>query len=89
MNSLSSPSEYPTFNTPDSFASALTDAGIDVVTTANNHSLDRRFYGLSRTLDILDREGLKHTGTFRTPEEDRILMLEQNQNLKRLVQLLS
>lgn len=72
-------SEYPTFNTPDAFAAALADAGIDIVTTANNHSLDRRFYGLSRTLDILDQEGIQHTGTFRTPEENRILMVEQNQ----------
>lgn len=71
-------SEYPTFNTPDAFASALADAGIDIVTTANNHSLDRSFYGLSRTLDVLDQNGIQHTGTFRTPEEDRILVVEQN-----------
>lgn len=71
-------SEYPTFNTPDAFAEALAEAGVDIVTTANNHSLDRRFYGLSRTLDVLDKVGLKHTGTFRTKEEDQILLLEQN-----------
>lgn len=71
-------SEYPTFNTPDAFADALADVGIDVATTANNHSLDRRFYGLSRTLDILDARGIAHTGTFRTPEDDRILFLEKN-----------
>lgn len=71
-------SEYPTFNTPDAFAAALADTGIDIVTTANNHSLDRRFYGLSRTLDILDEVGLKYTGTFRSPDADRILMLDQN-----------
>lgn len=70
-------SEYPTFNTPDAFADALAALGIDAVTTANNHSLDRRFYGLSRTLDVLDRAGLKHTGTFRAPEEDRVLLLEE------------
>lgn len=71
-------SEYPMFNTPDAFADALAEAGVDIVTTANNHSLDRRFYGLSRTLDVLDRLGIRHTGTFRTPEEPRILMVEQN-----------
>ncbi len=71
-------SEYPTFNTPDPFVDALTDIGVDIVTTANNHSLDRHFYGLSRTLDILDQAGIEHTGTFRTPEEDRILITEKN-----------
>lgn len=72
-------SEYPTFNTPDAFADALADAGVSIVTTANNHSLDRRFYGLSRTLDVLDRVGILHTGTFRNPEDARILMVERNQ----------
>lgn len=71
-------SEYPTFNTPDSFARALKDMGLDVALTANNHSLDRRFYGLSRTLDVLDAAGLAHTGTFRSPEEDRILLVDRD-----------
>jgi len=71
-------SEFPTFNTPDAFAEALADAGFDILTTANNHALDRRFYGLSRTLDVLDRYKILHTGTFRTETDDRILMAEKN-----------
>lgn len=60
---------YPQFNTPVEFLDGIADAGFDVITTANNHSLDRRFLGVERTLEALDARGLKHTGTARTPEE--------------------
>ena len=57
------------YNTPDSFAAAVREAGFDLVSTANNHCLDRGTEGLRRTLDVLDRVGLKHVGTARTEEE--------------------
>lgn len=69
-------SEFPCFNTPDAFADALKDCGFNVLTTANNHTLDRRFYGVKRTLDVLDGLGIRHTGSFRTGEEDRVLVGE-------------
>lgn len=70
---------YPMFNSPDSFADALVESGFDVLTTANNHTLDRGPAGLTRTLDILDELDAQHTGTARTAEEaERILMAEVN-----------
>ena len=39
-------SSYPTFNTPDNLAFNLKKLGLDVLTTANNHSLDT---GTART----------------------------------------
>ncbi|MCL1804615.1 MAG: CapA family protein [Clostridiales bacterium] len=60
---------YPMFNAPEILARNLKDAGFTLVSTANNHSLDRRYTGLCATLDHLDEAGLLHTGTFRTPEE--------------------
>jgi len=68
-------SGYPTFNTPDEFAQAAAGAGFDVLTTANNHVLDRGSSGVERTLDVLDGLGVRHTGSARTSEEaDRILV---------------
>ena len=52
------------FNAPDSVAEAVKKIGVDVVSTANNHCLDRGFEGLERTLAALDRIGLDHTGTY-------------------------
>src|SRR5699024_6807953 len=47
-------SGYPMFNSPGQLAQALKQTGFDIITTANNHSLDRRSKGLKRTLDVLD-----------------------------------
>jgi len=57
---------YPEFNSPETLAVALKQAGFTAVTTANNHSLDRREAGVLRTIEHLDRAGLAHTGTFRS-----------------------
>ena len=61
--------EVYSFNTPDSFVYAMKDAGINYVSTANNHCLDRGIDGLIRTLKLLDKYGIKHFGTYRSKEE--------------------
>lgn len=62
-------SGYPAFNSPDDMARDLKALGFGLCLTANNHSLDKGFSGLSRTLDVLDEAGLAHVGTSRTEEE--------------------
>lgn len=57
-------SGYPCFCTPDTFADALKAAGFDLFLTANNHTLDRLDHGLTRTIDVLDRKGIAHLGTY-------------------------
>lgn len=56
-------SSYPQFNYHPSLVGALKNAGIDVVSTANNHALDRRGHGLDRTIENLESAGLPFTGT--------------------------
>ncbi len=60
---------YPQFNTPPFILHALKDAGVDMLTLANNHALDTYFDGLKATLDNVDKVGLDHIGTYRTQEE--------------------
>lgn len=62
-------SGYPAFNSPDDMARGLKELGFDLCLTANNHSLDKGWAGLSRTLDVLDEAGLAHVGTSRSQEE--------------------
>ncbi|MFV0314646.1 MAG: CapA family protein, partial [Anaerotignum sp.] len=51
----------------------------DVLTTANNHSMDTGKDGLLRTLDKLDAYGIDHMGTYRSQQErDEILVKEVN-----------
>ena len=39
-------------NAPDQWPQAIKDSGIDLVTTATNHAMDKQEAGLYRTLDI-------------------------------------
>lgn len=55
---------YPTFNSPVELGEAVKWAGFRVMTTANNHCMDRGETGVLRTIQALDRLGLLHTGTF-------------------------
>ena len=72
-------SNYPQFNSPEELAYGLSDMGIDVLSTAGNHCLDKGFSGLSNTLNVLDSARISHTGTARTEEErDTILFKDVN-----------
>lgn len=55
---------YPRFNSPAALAQALSGAGVDIVTTANNHALDQGEAGVLATLRNLKAAGLLSTGTF-------------------------
>lgn len=54
---------YPRFNAPAELATALVDAGFDVVSTANNHTMDRGIPGVVRTLENIRKSGLVPVGT--------------------------
>lgn len=56
-------------NFPDEFGMAVKNAGFDLVTTANNHMLDKGEEGALRTLDVMDDIGLDHTGSYRNQAE--------------------
>ncbi|TCC41598.1 CapA family protein [Kribbella speibonae] len=60
---------YPLFQGPPQIATALMQTGYDLCTTASNHSFDGGAAGVDRTLDTLDRAGLKHAGTARSRSE--------------------
>ena len=72
---------YPQFSSPAALAAACTDAGIDCLFTANNHSADRGKSGILNTLDRLDSIGIPNTGTFRNlTSRDTLQPLIVNRN---------
>lgn len=72
-------SGYPTFSTPDALATNLREVGFDVLCTANNHSLDKGYKGLTRTLEVLDNNGISHMGTYASEEsQGKILVKDVN-----------
>lgn len=58
-------SGYPRFNYHPRIAGQLKAAGIDIVSTANNHAMDRGSLGVDRTIDALRAAGLAYTGTIK------------------------
>lgn len=56
-------SGYPLFNFNPALATALRNAGIDAVSTANNHILDRGPEGIDATLRVLEANGILQHGT--------------------------
>ncbi|MHC8522059.1 CapA family protein [Rossellomorea sp. H39__3] len=48
-------STYPSFNSPYEIIDTLQDVGVDVVTTANNHSIDRGEKGLLSAIDYYEK----------------------------------
>ena len=75
-------SGYPTFNSPDELALDLKELGIDILTTANNHCIDKGYTGLERTLNVLDEYGIAHTGTSRTEEEQNTILMKDLNGIK-------
>ncbi len=71
-------STYPAFNTPEQMGESLARVlGLDLLSTANNHSMDRGLSGLETTLDFLDSYGIAHTGTYRSEEESEELFIAE------------
>ncbi|RZU19402.1 poly-gamma-glutamate synthesis protein (capsule biosynthesis protein) [Kribbella rubisoli] len=60
---------YPLFQGPPQIATALKQTGYDLCTTASNHSFDGGANGVDRTLNTLEKVGLKHAGTARSRAE--------------------
>ena len=71
-------SGYPEFATHENVIKALKDTGFDVLSTANNHAYDRRLKGIDRTIDTIEKYGLKRTGTFKENESTNPLIVDVN-----------
>ncbi|MFC5699970.1 CapA family protein [Cohnella faecalis] len=73
---------FPRFNAPAELADALKGAGVQLVSTANNHSMDRGFTGIVRTLRNVRQAGLVPFGTSSSPEDAERLVIEERNGIK-------
>ncbi|MCX4885476.1 CapA family protein [Streptomyces sp. NBC_00847] len=67
--------DHPVFKSPPEIAQGLAATGYDGCSTASEHSLDDGADGVRRTLDALDRAGVRHTGSARTEAEARTVTI--------------
>ena len=75
-------SSYPTFNTPEALATDLKEVGIDLLCTANNHSLDTGYSGIESTINYLDNAGILHTGTYSSEETSNKTIIAKVNGIK-------
>ena len=66
---------FPRFNAPAAYLRDLKDTGFDIVSTANNHSMDTEIEGVLSTMDSAKEAGLDYVGSFKDKTE-RILYKE-------------
>lgn len=74
------PSNYPNFNSPVELLDGVKNMGIDVVSTANNHALDKGIKGLNETIKNAESKGLEVVGTY-LEDNTKPLIIERN-NIK-------
>ena len=75
-------STYPTFNSPQEVGDAFLDAGFNLVSLANNHTLDKGQKGLDSSLQYWDekeKEGIMTAGSYTSFEDrDQDVIMEVN-----------
>jgi poly-gamma-glutamate capsule biosynthesis protein CapA/YwtB (metallophosphatase superfamily) len=72
-------SSYPSFNSPHEIADALKDAGIDIISIANNHSIDRGEKGILSATDYYQKINLPYEGAFRSEQDkEQVRILTKN-----------
>jgi poly-gamma-glutamate capsule biosynthesis protein CapA/YwtB (metallophosphatase superfamily) len=64
-------SSYPSFNSPHEVGDALKDNGVDLVTLANNHTLDRGEKAILNALNYWNEIGVTYTGAFTSIEDQQ------------------
>lgn len=75
------PSGYPTFNSNEAIFESLSEIGVDVITTANNHCLDTGLDGVDYTIDAINKYGIENVGT-RKDESDKNYLIKEVNGIK-------
>ncbi|WP_240452385.1 CapA family protein [Virgibacillus sp. YIM 98842] len=72
-------SSFPKFNAPVEIGYALKEMGVDLVSIANNHVLDRGEEGLLKSIENLERIGLEYDGAFKSEiDKERLRVFNIN-----------
>lgn len=75
-------SSYPMFNSPVEVGEALLDAGVDIVSTANNHTLDKSEKGVMISISNMEAAGLPYVGSFKNAQDQQKLRILNKYGIK-------
>jgi poly-gamma-glutamate capsule biosynthesis protein CapA/YwtB (metallophosphatase superfamily) len=65
-------SSYPSFNSPHEIADALKDAGVDIISIANNHSIDRGEKGILSATNYYRKIDLPYEGAYSSVQDKEL-----------------
>ena len=72
-------SSYPTFNSPQEFGDAMVDAGFNLVSLANNHTMDRGLKAIESSCNYWKTKDVLTAGSYCSREDaDNIQVKEKN-----------
>src|SRR5699024_7032718 len=72
-------SSFPKFNSPVEIGYTLKEMGVNIVTIANNHVLDKGEKGLLKSIENLENIGLEYDGAYKSFEDrNRLRIIEKN-----------
>ena len=72
-------SSYPSFNSPKEVGAALKESGVDIVTLANNHTLDRGEKAIQSAIAHWNELDMPYTGSYLSADDQmNIRTIEKN-----------
>ena len=75
-------SSFPNFNSPVEIGYKLKDMGIDIVTLANNHVLDKGKEGLFKSIENWEKIGMPYVGAYKSKIDSEQLRIFEVNGLK-------
>ena len=75
-------SDYPTFNSPQEFGDAMVDAGFNLVSLANNHTLDRGEKAVLNSCEYWKTKDVLTAGSYSSFEEANEIKIKEKNGIK-------
>lgn len=75
-------SSYPKFNSPAEIGHTLKKFGVDIVSLANNHIMDKGEQGVLKSIENWEKIGLEYVGAYKSLEDQERLRIFNKNGLK-------
>ena len=75
-------SDYPTFNSPWEFGDAMVDAGFNMVSLANNHTMDRGEKAILNSCEYWKNKDVLASGSYCSKEDSEAIQIREKNGIK-------
>lgn len=75
-------SDYPTFNSPQEFGDAMLNMGFNLVSLANNHTMDKGEKGILKSAEYWQSKDVIATGSYASKEDASKITIKEKNGIK-------